>query len=65
MDFRNDTDALLNILFTEDNFADGSFTNRGREGRSIVVEGARTFEDVFFHFQKEANNLGGTFLDKR
>ena len=64
MDFRDDKDALLNISFKKDNFEDGAFTNHGREGGAILVEGARTFEDVFFHFQKEANNLGGTLLDK-
>ena len=50
MDFRDDKDALLNISFKQDNFADGTLTNHGREGRAILVEGARTFEDVFFHF---------------
>ena len=65
VDFRGDTDALLNVLFTGDNFADGAFANRGREGGSIRVEGARTFEDVFFHIPEENNNVGGTFLDKR
>ena len=50
MDFRDDKDALLNISFKKDNFADGTLTNHGREGGAILVEGARTFEDVFFHF---------------
>ena len=65
VNFRDDKNAIFNILFTEDHFADGAFTNHGREGRSIIVEGTRTFEDVFFHFPQESNNLGGTFLDKR
>ena len=66
MDFRGDSDALINMFFTKDHFSksEGGFMNKkGRLGGKIGLIGSRSFEDVFFHLPSEGGNVSGTFAD--
>ena len=62
-DFRDDTEALINVRFTTDNLDGVNFINKGRAGGSIVLSGTKQIEDVFFALPGAGSRVAGTLAD--
>lgn len=62
-DFRDDRDALINVRLLSDEFYENGFTNIGRFGGRLKVNGEKSFEDVFFEVPSQGNNVVGTLAD--
>ena len=65
INFRNDTNALINMYFTEENMKGDTFTNNGKMGGSMKLEGRKQFENIYFKVPSEGGNVDGTLSDKR
>ena len=64
--FRNDSDALINVHFLEENLKEHGFINLGRSGGYLKLIGGSEnalFEKVFFKVPSEGGNVAGTIDD--
>jgi len=65
IDFRDDTNALVNMYFTKDQLSGSSFKNRGKNGGNVKLEGTQSFEATFFQVPSEGGNVAGTLSDTK